>query len=247
MSDYTRSLGLAGATNFRDLGGYPGHDGRPVRWRRLFRSDHLASLTEADIERLRELEVRRAVDLRGVAERLPAYRIEGLQVHSLPIEPRIVSMLTAHVARGEPLSADSAAELMRDSYRAYVRDNTPSFRALFRHLVEDGAPLVFHCTAGKDRTGFAAALVLTALGVPNDVIFEDYLLTNELWRAPQAVVAAPFADDVKAALISVEPSFLAAALDAIQADYGDIDAYLSDGLGLGQRERAMLATHYLER
>jgi len=246
MSDPARSLGLAGATNFRDLGGYPGRDGRPVRWRRLFRSDQLAGLTEDDIVRLRELGLQRAIDLRGVEERLPAYQVEGVRVHSLPIEPRIVSMLTARLSTGGPLSAAEAAELMRESYRAYVRDHAPIFRALFQHLLDDGAPLVFHCTAGKDRTGFAAALILSSLGVSQDVIVEDYLLTNELWRAPQAVIPSPFSDEVKAVLISVEESFLSAALDTVRTDYGDLDAYLSDGLGLGPRQRATLETHYLE-
>lgn len=247
MADHARSLGLAGASNFRDLGGYPGRDGRPVRWRRLFRSDHLGALTQADVALLRELNVQRAIDFRGVEERHPAYQVDGLTVHSLPIEPRIVAMLGARLSTGEPLSAADAAELMRDSYRAYVRSHAASYRGLFQHLLEaEGAPLVFHCTAGKDRTGFAAALILSALGVSEDTIVEDYLLTNELWRAPPAVVAAPFADDVKAVLISVEASFLSAALEAVRADYGDIDAYLTDGLGLGPRERATLEKHYLE-
>jgi len=245
-SDYARSLGLAGATNFRDLGGYPGHEGRQVRWRKLFRSDHLGALTETDVARLRALNVQRAIDFRGTEERLPAYQVDGLTVHSLPIEPRIVAMLMARLSTGKPLTIAEAAELMRDSYRAYVRDNTPTFRALFRHLLDDGAPLVFHCTAGKDRTGFAAALILTSLGVSESLIVEDYLLTNALWRAPPTVVAAPFAEDIKAVLISVEESFLSAALDAIRADYGGIDSYLTEGLGLGPQERAMLEAHYLE-
>src|SRR6266704_385346 len=109
-----RHLNLAGASNFRDLGGYHTRDGRIVRWRQIFRSNHLGHLTEADIEVLR-----------------------------------------ARRAGGNLLSSGDALEVMRDSYRNYVRYNTPSFRALFAHLLEDRAPLVIHCTAGKDRTGFA--------------------------------------------------------------------------------------------
>ena len=114
-----------------------------------------------------------------------------------------------------------------------------SFRALFAHLLEDRAPLVIHCTAGKDRTGFACALILHALGVPDDVIAEDYLLTNRFYRRdPSASSDLP--EDVRQVLGSVEASFLAAAFDAISADYGDLESYFSDGLGVGPRERAKL-------
>ncbi len=152
-------------------------------------------------------------------------------------------------ARASPparaLSSADALEVMRNSYRSYVRHNTQSFRALFAHLLEDRAPLVIHCTAGKDRTGFACALILHALGVPDDVIAEDYLLTNRFYRRdPSSSTDLP--DDVRQVLGSVETSFLAAAFDAIDADYGDLESYFSDGLGLGARERAQLEARYLE-
>jgi protein-tyrosine phosphatase len=104
---------------------------------------------------------------------------------------------------------------------------------------------VIHCTAGKDRTGFACALVLHALGVPDDLIAQDYLLTNRFYRRdPSASSDLP--DDVRQVLASVEASFLAAAFNAISADYGDLDTYFRDGLGLRARERARLETRYLE-
>jgi len=136
-------------------------------------------------------------------------------------------------------------EIMRESYRNYVRQNTHSFRELFAHLVEDRAPLVIHCTAGKDRTGFACALLLHALGVPDDVIADDYLLTNRFYRRdPSASTDLP--DDVRQAIGSVESSFLAAGLDAIRADYGDLEGYFHNGLSLGARERAALRERYLQ-
>jgi protein-tyrosine phosphatase len=134
---------------------------------------------------------------------------------------------------------------MRDSYRNYVRYNTPSFRALFAHLVEDRAPLVIHCTAGKDRTGFACALILHALGVPNDLIADDYLLTNRFYRRDSSA-SSDLPDEVRQVLGSVETSFLAAAFDAINADYGGLESYFSDGLGVGAQQRARLAARYLE-
>ena len=126
-----------------------------------------------------------------------------------------------------------------------MHPHTSSFRTLFAHLLEDRAPLVIHCTAGKDRTGFACALILHALGVPDDLIAQDYLLTNRFYRRdPSASSDLP--DDVRQVLGSVEASFLAAAFDAIGADYGNLENYFRDGLGLTPGERARLETRYLE-
>jgi protein-tyrosine phosphatase len=247
MSDSpVRHLNLAGASNFRDLGGYPAGDGRKVRWRQIFRSNHLGLVTEADIRVLRGLGLKSAFDFRGVEERAVAMcALEEIAVHSLPIEPTVQATLRARRANGAPLSSTDALDVMRDSYRNYVRQSTPSYRALFAHLIEDRAPLVIHCTAGKDRTGFACALILHALGVPDETIAEDYLLTNRFYRRDPAA-SSDLPEDVRQVLASVETSFLAAAFDAIGAEYGDLETYFSDGLGLGARQRARLEARYLE-
>ena len=194
---------------------------------------------------LRGLGLKSAFDFRGTEERAAAAcRLQEIVVHSLPIEPTVVAELRARLAAGS-LSPATAIEVMRGSYRGYVQDNTPRFRALFAHLLQDQAPLVIHCTAGKDRTGFACALILHALGVDDDLIAEDYLLTNRFYRRdPNSSSDLP--DDVRQSIGSVEASFLAAAFEAIGADYGSLDRYLSDGLGLGTAERANLQARYLE-
>jgi len=243
--DPVRHLNLQGASNFRDLGGYRTGDGRIVRWRQLFRSNHLGHLTESDIAIVRDLSLRSAFDFRGIEERAAAVcGLAEIEVHSLPIEPTVVAALRARLAAGS-LSAAAALEIMRESYRDYVLRNTHRFRALFAHLLDDRAPLVIHCTAGKDRTGFACALVLHALGVPDDVIDEDYLLTNRFYRRDTSS-ASDLPDDVRQAIGSVEASFLAAAYDAIRTDYGDLDNYLKEGLALGTSERAALKARYLQ-
>jgi protein-tyrosine phosphatase len=157
----------------------------------------------------------------------------------------VVAALRAIAASGTPLTTDHAADVMRDSYRSYVQGNTPRYRTLFAHLLEDRAPLVIHCTAGKDRTGFACALILHTLGVADDVISEDYLLTNRFYRRdPNHSSDLP--EHVKQVLGSVQASFLGAAFEAINADYGDLETYLRDGLGLGKAERAHLEARYLQ-
>src|SRR5580698_6271626 len=235
-----RHFNLIGASNFRDLGGYIGKDGRTVRWRHIFRSNHLGHLTEGDVAVLRGLGLKSAFDFRGAEERSSALcAMSDITVHSLPVEPTVVAALRARLANGRALSPSDGIEVMRESYVGYVRQNTQRYRSLFVHLLEDSAPLVIHCTAGKDRTGFACALILHALGVSEDVISEDYLLTNRYYRRdPSASNDLP--DDVRQVLSSVQAPFLAAAFEAVCADYGDLETYFTDGLGLGRGERAAL-------
>ncbi len=240
-----RHLNLQGASNFRDLGGYRTKDGQTVRWRTIFRSNHLGHLTSADVDTVRRLGVTRVFDFRGVEERTSAVCVMAdLTVHSLPIEPTVVAALRARMAAGS-LSAEDALEIMRESYRNYVRTNTHSFRSLFAHMLADPAPLVLHCTAGKDRTGFACALILHALGVPDDVIGRDYLLTNRFYRRDPAA-ATDLPEDVRQAIGSVDESFLAAAFETISDDHGGLEAYLVERLGLGPQERAALRQRYLQ-
>src|SRR6185312_6896470 len=119
-----RHFKLSGASNFRDLGGYATSDGRTVRWRQIFRSNHLGHLTDDDISILRELGVRSAFDFRGTEERTAALcGVSEITVHSLPVEPTVVAALRAIAAAGTPLSTDHAVEVMRGSYGSYVQKN----------------------------------------------------------------------------------------------------------------------------
>jgi protein-tyrosine phosphatase len=241
-----RVLPLAGASNFRDLGGYIGKDGRPVRWRRLFRSDHLAGLTAADREHLAALGLGRALDFRGTSERAAApYELPGVEQHSLAIEPLVSQWIQDRIAAGLPVTGPVAAALMRDLYRTLVNDQGPRYAEFFEHVLAADAPLVFHCTAGKDRTGFAAALLLLALGVPREVVLQDYLLSNELYQQPQRPADDPLADAL-AVLWRVEASFLDEALRAIDGDHGGVERYLERRLGLGRAALGTLARRCLE-
>jgi protein-tyrosine phosphatase len=242
----SRILPLQGASNFRDLGGYEAAGGRPVRWRRLFRSDHLGALTEADKAVLSGLGVAKAFDFRGHAERAAAaYQLPGLQQHSLAIEPTVVQRLQDLAALGRPISGAQTAALMVELYRGLVNDQSHRFAELFAMLLDTDAPVVMHCTAGKDRTGIAAALLLLALGVPRDVVEHDYLLSNEAFR-PAPVVHDTLSPEALAVLWRVQPDFLDAALHAVDTDHGGIEHYLSRRLGLNAAARAKLAARWLE-
>jgi protein-tyrosine phosphatase len=240
---------LSGATNFRDLGGYATASGHVIRRHRLLRSDHLGNLAPQDLSVLaaRLGEQLRVLDLRGVSEReSAACVIPQATVHSLPIEPTIVQKLSGLLESGHRLTTAETVALMQETYRNFVRANSPRFASLFAHVLEDHhAPLVFHCTAGKDRTGFAAALILRALGVGEADVMRDYLLTNERFRPP-ANPRHDLPQEVHAVLWSVQPAFLEAAFDEIESAHGGLDTYLREQLGLGPAQRERLAQLYLE-
>ena len=246
MNAPSRSLNLAGATNFRDLGGYVGHDGRTVRWRRVFRSDHLAELTAEDLGVLSDLGLARAFDFRGVEERASAsYALPGVAQHVLPIEPTVVQNIRSMLESGQHLREREAVALMQKTYRAFVHDNAGRFAELFEHLLDQDLPTVFHCTAGKDRTGFAAALLLLALGVDDRTVMDDYLLTNDLYRRPR-VANSDLPLEVLQVVWRVQAEFLHAALEAVERDYGGVQRYLEQALKLRPSALARLGELYLE-
>jgi protein-tyrosine phosphatase len=245
MTTPARAIPLEGASNFRDLGGYQGK--RPLKWGKLYRSDHLGALTKADIQRLSGLGLARVFDFRGQTERVAhPCAMPGPVVHALTIEPTVVQALQDFAQRNQGITEPDAVRLMQQTYRAFVTDNSKRFAELFQHLLHDDSPLVFHCTAGKDRTGFAAALVLSALGVERAVVMKDYLLTNDLYRAPH-MVAGDAPPEVRAAVRRVQADYLQASLDVVDADFGGMENYLEKALGLGRNERQKLEYHFLEK
>ena len=219
-----------------------------VRWRRIFRSDHLARLTPQDVQVLQALGLARAVDLRGRAESAAqSYTLPSVRYLALPIEPTVVQRAKDMSAAGHRMTAAAAVGLMQDTYRALVSDNTRQFAGLFACLLDEDTPLVFHCTAGKDRTGFAAALILLALGVSREVVMRDYLLTNDLYRRPAELLRTPVSDDeVMGVFWRVQAEFLQAALQAIERDHGGIDRYLEQRLGVTEAARERLRALYLQ-
>ena len=236
-------LAIASPSNFRDLAATV-HPRVPLRRRVLFRSDHLGALNADDARQIEALGVRRVLDFRGVNERADAVcALQGVRVHSLPIEPTIVQVLGRLVAAGQQLDAAAVEAHMQETYRGFVRGGTPRFAEFFGHLLESAEPTVFHCTAGKDRTGFAAALLLYALGASHEEVMRDYLLTNERLKPPVREWPG-LSPEAMSVLWAVQPEFLQAALEAVAEDHGDMDTYLRRGLGLGEAERARLAHLY---
>ena len=241
-------LPLQGGSNFRDLGGYRTADGRLVRRGAVFRSAHLGGLTNEDRAALGAIGVRTIVDLRGVNEAAETpHSIEGVtcRVVGAHIEPGVGDKIRGAVEDGTA-NPHLMMQFLTDHYRDYPRRCAPGFRTLFATL-SDGVhrPLVFHCTAGKDRTGFASALLLTLLGVPWQTVMEDYLRTNDLWtghigRYPELDI------DTRAAIIEARTPYLEAAFEVVRADFGTPEAFAEKALGLGAPERERLKRDLLD-
>jgi len=255
-----RHVVLDGAFNFRDLGGYATEDGRSVRWGRIFRSDQLADLSDGDLEVLSELGIRLVCDFRSPDERaeqpdrLPANdppAVAELGIYDDSFDPNAIREA---IVSGELDDVDFG-QLLVDGNRTFVVRFSPQFASMFERLAQpENLPALVHCTAGKDRAGFASAIILRALGVPEETVFEDFLLTNHytadrIERRLLMIRAASLfrADPEKVRpLLGVERAYLRAAFDEIEARYGCFNRYLREALGVGDRELASLRANLLE-
>jgi len=254
-----RRLPLRGADNTRDLGGYTTTDGRSVRWGALYRSNDLTSLKDEDVDYLSGRGITRVYDFRSAAERKKdddrLAKVDGVEVIWLPVSQKGVDATTI---RNEILTGGIAGlgleQTMLDAYRSFVTDHTEPWAALLRDLARPGAPpSLFHCTAGKDRTGFAAALVLFSLGVPRETVFEDYLSTNRYrerydrmimrW-VPLASLFRTRSEDMLP-LLQARRAYLQASVDAMEELYGSVEAYLEGALGIDDEMRRGLAANLL--
>jgi len=233
---------LASADNFRDVAGpgagHPTRDGGHVRRGVYFRSNEL-QLTDVDAGSLTDLGITRIHDLRGRLEveahpdvTVPGATWQHVEVSGIPVE--MVSELD---------DATAAVRVMGEVYDAFVRSPQAreSYAVLLSDLATEPVPQLFHCTAGKDRTGWAAALLLEIAGVDRDTILADYLLTNDVSSTTREKYLALIAEHLGADKVEVyEPtmivqaSYLQTAYDTVAELYGDVDGYLRDGLGLSE-------------
>jgi len=254
-----RRLPLACCDNFRDLGGYETADGRVIRWNRLYRAGDLSKLTRSDLEYLSQFDVKLVCDFRSERERIarPDRSIDDNPTTlDLPVDQEGVDPeeMRRKIRTGG-LVALGIEQTMRDAYRAFVTDYSKDWTAMFQRLVrEENLPTVVHCTAGKDRTGFASALVLLALGVPEETVFEDYLSTNYYQQnffrfvlrwVPLYSFFRTDAEDLLP-LLEARREYLQAALDEMMARYGSTEGYLEQALGLDAEMRAKLEQQFLE-
>jgi len=258
-----RSLHLASAPNFRDVGGYRTADGQWVKMGKLYRSDGLDELTPEDVATLQAIGVKLVCDLRTTyeIEDHPDVMIEGTEWVNLNVAAdsgdltKVITdaILTGDSAKQQEILGDGkGVELMVEGGASYITNAAAqdAYRQMYERIADPAnLATVFHCTAGKDRTGWAAASFLTMLGVPEDVVFDDYLLSNDnLAAGNQATLERTKAIIDPALLepvIGVRAEYLQASFDAVEAEYGSIDGYLTEGLGLSQATLDALRAEFL--
>lgn len=223
---------LTSLSNFRDLGGMSLGD-RRLKAGLFYRSPRPSGLAAQDIAWLERGRIAAIVDFRGVAERTahPVDLGPGLMARRLflPVEPSVAARLRVLEAQGR-LDSDAARAAMTASYRAYVRDNLDTFGTFLRLCGAAEGAIMFHCSAGKDRTGFAAALLLSALGASWDDIMADYLRTRRDWRVPDDIRAEAEGSN-RAALLGVEPEYLCAAFEELDRKVNGAADFAQNCLG----------------
>ncbi|GAA1482247.1 tyrosine-protein phosphatase [Gordonia sinesedis] len=259
---------IPGLPNLRDLGGWPTADGRTTRPGVIYRSADLTGLTADDLDLFRDLDIRTIYDLRSANERSerPDPTIPGVRQVDLDVLADAERTLTASIGAfftdpkvvaeaAERFSRDAVLDRIQGTYRDLVSMSSArtAYRGFFLGLLgDDPAPAVVHCTAGKDRTGWAAASFLALMGVSRDDIDADYLLTNERLLPALGYVFDEFAaaggdPDLLRPVLGVEPAYLDAAFGEVAERYGDIGGYFADGLGIGADEQNRLREMYLDR
>jgi protein-tyrosine phosphatase len=252
-----RKLGMQGTPNFRDFGGYTTVDGRRVKWGYLFRSGQISNLSDQDLELLGSLRLDLVCDFRREEEqesepsRLP--RHNPPRIASLPIIPGSNSRFFEQV---DGVVGDGRAmfEFMLEINRDFAESQTDTYSRMFKEILDvDDARFLVHCAAGKDRTGFAAAIILLALGVSREVVMRDYMLTGrfflphaEVDRLREKYSMQGMDTQSIMPMLEVHEDYLARALQSIEQSYPSVDIYLKEALGVGPAEVSELQARYLE-
>lgn len=241
---------IAGSHNLRDLGGYRTRDGRQIKRGLLFRSGVMHALSEADRTAFRNLGINVIYDLRANNERArrPTDWHHGHPIAYYSRDYELSIGALDDLIRSGDFADANVLEIIQEVYRELPFEQASSYQELFRLLVTGNVPLLFNCTAGKDRTGIAAALILYALGVPLETIEHDYALTE---REIEKLIGILFADPRYAPLARVprerylplfraDPDYLSIAFTEIGRRCGSTENYLQTVLGVGPAQIATL-------
>lgn len=260
LEDERRVLDLEGGVNFRDLGGYRTADGKAVKWASVYRSGSPAGLTEADVAKLEGLGIRTVCDFRSDDERKAEpnpFVAASTEVEYLTRDYADEASGLMEVLRAEDASPAKSREAMIGFYKLIAQEHAESYRAMFAALAQGKVPLAFNCSAGKDRAGTGAALLLTLLGVPRETIVADYALSDKIvdYKAqmeesaannPAYAALAQVPYELIAPFLASDPAYIEAALDALEAEYGSVDAFIERELGVTPQMKDEIREQLLE-
>ena len=243
-----RQMGFSGSFNFRDLGGYATTDGRTIKWRTLFRADAVHRLPDEELDRLADVGLRTVIDLRTVPE------VESGHLHDPSRNITHVHLdVLGEVWKPKDLDPGADARVVLGDLYVHMLDiGAPALSGAFRTLAEaDNLPAVFHCAAGKDRTGVLAAMVLSAIGVSDHVIIADYaisgrnmdqLLVRLQEERPEALTAM---NEQPSAYLAAPPEAMARLLEHVNTEYGSMTGYVRS-IGVDTDAIEALASSLLE-
>lgn len=249
---------LEGVVNFRDVGGHRTAGGATVRTEWIYRAAHFGTATDADIAELTRRNVKVFVDFRGPDDikadghnRMP----EGAQLVSIPMfDPAAANDIRAMMAGAAPAELEAAwgggraHDVMERGAADLVTnpDRLQGYALMLRTLIHADTPSVIHCSAGKDRTGWGASIILLTLGVPEDVVIEHYLESNKHRRTPDRSALRPDIDiELLRPFFEVRAQYARASIAAMHERWGGIDGYVRDGLGIADADVARFRDHML--
>jgi len=248
-------LPMDGAHNTRELGGYTTTDGQTVKWGMLFRSDKLSDISDIDKEYLQNLGIKRIVDFRSEDEKSedPDKIPEGINYVEMPIrvDGAMRTKIEA-VLRGE--TDREVKSFLIDANKEFVTSYTDVYEGFLRGLINNGSPTLFHCTAGKDRAGFAAAITLIALGVSKEDVITDYMKTNtytaerieEVLGQIELMSLYQTDAEVLRPLLGVEQEYIETAFKTAEDKYGSLENFIREGLNISDEDIQKLRSQFLE-
>jgi protein-tyrosine phosphatase len=250
-----RLLLMDGSHNTRELGGYKTTDGKSVKWGMLYRSDKLSDISDTDQEYLQSLGIKKIVDFRSKEEKTedPDIIPEGINYIEMPVnvDGAMRSKIEA-VLKGE--TEKEVKSFLVDANREFVTSYTDVYENFLRGLIDEDAPTLFHCTAGKDRAGFAAAITLIALGVSKENVIEDYMKTNaftedrieEILNQIELMSLYQADAEILRPLIGVERVYIETAFKTAEEKYGSLENFIRDGLNISDEDIQKLRNKFLE-
>lgn len=252
-----REVILQGTYNFRDIGGYKTTNGKHIKWGKIYRSALLSNLTTEDLQLLEALKVGTVIDFRGPKE-VAAYP------DKLPNKTNYIELAAgseqdmpddwADMAQGMKRTTEAESDKGAIAYYHNIDSYAKRYKPMFEQLLQlsPDSALVFHCMGGKDRTGLAAALIEYVLGVDKKQIVEDYLLTNEYRQRYNAEIAQLLhlkygVPAERAAQYGLaKPAYLETSFKSIEKQYGSLDRFVEQGLGLDAAKITRLRAMYLD-